>query len=65
MLDESNPALPMLFPAHVCTRCGGVSRREALEGRMHLTGIFRCPKCGAEGPLNLEIREPSDFEPGP
>ena len=34
-----------------------------LEGRAHTTGIFACPKCGSERPLNLEIREMKESEP--
>jgi predicted RNA-binding Zn-ribbon protein involved in translation (DUF1610 family) len=47
----------ILLHVHVCVRCGSAIRREELEGRAHVTGIFTCPKCGFEGPLNLEIRE--------
>ena len=46
-----------LLHVHVCNHCGSAFRREELEGRPHTTGIFACPKCGFEGPLNLEIRE--------
>lgn len=52
----------MLMHVHVCLQCGGVFRREVFEGRMHTTGIFTCPNCGAEGPLNLEIREVEQSE---
>ncbi len=54
-----------LLHVHVCVHCGNVIRREELEGRAHMTGIFACSKCGVEGPLNLEIREMSEFEPVP
>lgn len=33
------------------------------EGRALASGIFLCPKCGLEGPLNVEIRE-SNHAPG-
>jgi predicted RNA-binding Zn-ribbon protein involved in translation (DUF1610 family) len=46
-----------LLHAHVCLHCGNAIRREELEGRGHTTGVFLCPKCGLEGPLNPEIRE--------
>jgi predicted RNA-binding Zn-ribbon protein involved in translation (DUF1610 family) len=46
-----------LLHVHVCVHCGRATRREELEGRAHTTGIFACPKCGSEGPVNLEIRE--------
>jgi hypothetical protein len=32
-------------------------RREEVEGRVHTTGLFICPKCGREEPLNIEILE--------
>lgn len=41
---------------HVCVHCGGAFRREEFEDRAHTTGIYLCPKCGLEGPLNIEIR---------
>jgi hypothetical protein len=34
-----------------------VFRREEVEGRPHTTGLFLCPRCGVEGPLNIEILE--------
>lgn len=51
-----------LLHVHVCVNCGGAIRREELEGRAHATGIFTCPKCGFDGPLNLEIREVEDSD---
>jgi predicted RNA-binding Zn-ribbon protein involved in translation (DUF1610 family) len=42
---------------HVCVHCGSAFRREEVEGRVHTTGLFICPKCGREGPLNIEIHE--------
>ena len=53
-----------LLHVHVCFRCGSAIRREEFEGRTHATGIFACPKCGAEGRLNLEIREMDGSESG-
>jgi predicted RNA-binding Zn-ribbon protein involved in translation (DUF1610 family) len=53
-----------LLHVHVCNHCGTAFRREVLEGRAHITGIFRCPKCGVEGPLNLEIREMNESDSG-
>ena len=46
-----------LLHFHVCVHCGSAFRREAFEGRALTSGIFSCPKCGLEGPLNVEIRE--------
>jgi predicted RNA-binding Zn-ribbon protein involved in translation (DUF1610 family) len=42
---------------HVCVNCGSAFRREVLEGRSLTSGIFLCPKCGLEGPLNVVVRE--------
>lgn len=64
MLDEPDTAHSALTHVHVCAHCGGAFRREAFEGRMHDTGIFICPNCGAEGPLNIEIRELDESEAG-
>lgn len=47
---------PPLIPVHVCIHCGATSKREAFEGRALNSGIFPCPKCGEEGPLNVEIK---------
>jgi predicted nucleic-acid-binding Zn-ribbon protein len=47
---------------HVCIHCGSSFRREAVEGRVHTTGLFICPKCGREGPLNIEIHKVDDDE---
>jgi predicted RNA-binding Zn-ribbon protein involved in translation (DUF1610 family) len=52
----------LLLHVHVCIHCGSAIRREELEGRAHVTGIFTCPRCGFEGPLNLEIREMDVFD---
>jgi hypothetical protein len=52
-----------LLHFHVRIHCGSAFRREEVEGRAHTTGIFLCPKCGIEGPLNLEIREIGESEP--
>jgi hypothetical protein len=45
-----------LIHVHVCVHCRSISRREACEGRALTSGIFTCPKCGEDGPLNVEIR---------
>jgi predicted RNA-binding Zn-ribbon protein involved in translation (DUF1610 family) len=62
---DPNKPIHSLLHVHVCVHCGSTIRREELEGRAHTTGIFPCPNCGAEGPLNLEIREVKDSEPIP
>jgi hypothetical protein len=51
-----------LLPFHVCIHCGASHRREEVEGRVHTTGLFLCPKCEVEGPLNIEIREANNAE---
>jgi predicted RNA-binding Zn-ribbon protein involved in translation (DUF1610 family) len=51
-----------LIHVHVCVHCGSAFRREEVEGRVHTTGLFICPKCGKEGPLNIEIHEVNDDE---
>lgn len=58
----SGPFQPQstLIPVHVCIHCGATSRREAFEGRAITSGIFTCPKCGEDGPLNVEIRPASE-----
>lgn len=63
ILTDPDKPRRCLLHVHVCVHCGSAIRREELEGRAHTTGIFVCPKCGVEGPLNLEIREMN--EPGP
>ena len=60
-IDPKN-AKHFLLHVHVCVHCGSAIRREELEGRAHAIGIFTCPKCGFEGPLNLEIREVEDCD---
>jgi predicted RNA-binding Zn-ribbon protein involved in translation (DUF1610 family) len=52
-----------LLHVHVCVHCANAIRREELEGRGHTTGVFLCPKCGLEGPLNVEVREIDAFGP--
>jgi hypothetical protein len=46
-----------LLHFHVCIHCSSAFRREEVEGRIHTAGLFLCPKCEIEGPLNIEIRE--------
>lgn len=47
----------VLLHVHVCIHCAASFRREEVEGRVHTTELFVCPKCGKEGPLNIEIHE--------
>lgn len=50
---------------HVCVHCGSALRREEYEGRALNSGIYLCPKCGMEGPLNVVIREDDPHKHGP
>ncbi len=45
---------------HVCVHCGSAFRREEYVGRAITSGIYHCPKCSLDGPLNIEIREVED-----
>ena len=61
-MDDSKICTGELIHVHVCVHCGSIFRREDFEGRAITSGLFTCPKCGYEGPLNIEIRnakEPS------
>ncbi len=51
-----------LIHVHVCTHCGSVLRREQVDSRQVASGMFHCPKCGLEGPLNLEIRNTTEVD---
>jgi hypothetical protein len=57
MEHNSNAPQSPLLHVHVCLYCAIAFRREEVEGRVHTNGLFVCPKCGTEGPLNIEIRE--------
>ena len=47
---------PDLMHVHVCVRCGHARRREAITWPEMVSGIFQCPNCESNGPLNVEIR---------
>lgn len=46
---------PGLIHVHRCAACGVHTRRERLNSRDSLSGLFECPACGQKGPLNIEI----------
>jgi translation initiation factor 2 beta subunit (eIF-2beta)/eIF-5 len=56
-MQAQNVASRPLAHFHVCIHCGSAFRREESEGRAITSGILPCTKCGAEGPLNIEIQE--------
>jgi DNA-directed RNA polymerase subunit RPC12/RpoP len=58
---SKNPTDPFIH-VHVCVNCGSALRREEFEDQAHTTGIYLCPKCGVEGPLNIEIRATDTLE---
>jgi DNA-directed RNA polymerase subunit RPC12/RpoP len=60
-IDLGKPHDPFVH-VHVCVRCGSTFRREEFEDRADTTGIYRCSKCGVEGPLNIEIRAVDTLE---
>lgn len=62
MGHDTNGLSSLLLHVHVCLHCTAVFRREEVEGRVHTTGLFLCPKCDKEGPLNIEIRETNHSE---
>lgn len=53
-LDESSDGV---VHVHVCVYCGHARRREEVDNREITAGILHCPKCGFDGPLNIEIRD--------
>jgi NAD-dependent SIR2 family protein deacetylase len=59
---DTNQLQSSLLHVHVCIHCTSVFRREEVEGRVHTTGLFLCPKCDREGPLNIEIRDMTGAE---
>lgn len=48
---------PGLLHVHVCVHCGHSRKREEISGREMGSGVFHCPLCETDGPLNVEIRE--------
>jgi hypothetical protein len=46
-----------LVHVHVCVYCGHARKREEIGAREMGSGIFHCPNCESNGPLNVEILE--------
>ncbi len=63
-MGDSDEHKPELNHFHVCVHCGSAFRREEYEGRALTSGVYLCPKCGLEGPLNVVIREEEGAPPG-
>ena len=57
MIDDPDMQQPLFEHFHVCIHCGSAFRREEFSGRAITSGIYTCPKCGLDGPLNVEVRE--------
>jgi len=53
-----------LIHVHACVDCGSLFSRKMYEGRALTSGVFHCPNCGHEGPLNVEIRESDELSEG-
>jgi predicted RNA-binding Zn-ribbon protein involved in translation (DUF1610 family) len=64
MTNAPNVLQPRFEHFHVCVQCGGAFRREEFGARAITSGIYMCPKCGHEGPLNVEIREVENHAEG-
>jgi predicted RNA-binding Zn-ribbon protein involved in translation (DUF1610 family) len=56
-MSDTDEHKPDLNHFHECVHCGSAFRREEYEGRALTSGVYLCPKCGLEGPLNVVIRE--------
>ena len=64
MSDSDHQQQQELSHFHVCVHCGSAFRREEYENRALTSGVYLCPKCGLEGPLNVVIREDETVAPG-
>ena len=62
-MSDSDEHEPDLNHFHVCVHCGSAFRREEYEGRALTSGVYLCPKCGLEGPLNVVVREEDGAPP--
>lgn len=60
-IDLLKPHDPFVH-VHVCVHCGNAARQEEFEDGAQTTGIYPCPKCGVESPLNIEIRAVDTLE---
>jgi ribosomal protein L32 len=60
MRDETTEPL---IAVHVCKVCGTATERSAVNPDNTITGLVKCPSCGHEGDLNIEIRGKSTMRP--
>jgi len=56
-MENSNKQNHVLEHFHMCVHCRSIFRREEFESQALTSGVYLCPKCGLEGPLNIVIRE--------
>ena len=52
-----------LKAVHVCQACGTTVERAAVEPESMISGFIKCPNCGHDGDLNIEIRGKSTKRP--
>ena len=57
--DMSESTNEPLIAVHVCRVCGAATERSAVNPDNTITGLVKCPSCGHEGDLNIEIRPKS------
>lgn len=62
--DSTARGEPQLVHVHVCIHSGHLLRWEQVDSQQVGSGIFHCPKCDLDGPLNLEIRDASQLDTG-
>jgi hypothetical protein len=61
-METLNTKSSSLVHVHSCVHCGAKFRRERFEVRALTSGVFHCPRCLHEGPLNVEICPESELE---
>jgi hypothetical protein len=53
---------PNLIHVHACIHCGYLLRREEVDSRQVASGVYYCPKCDLDGPLNVKILDAAELE---
>lgn len=61
-MEDRNTNKSGLLHVHSCVHCGTMFRRESFEVRALTSGVFHCPRCMHEGPINVEIRPEFELE---